>query len=153
VAVAEVEMQRFAKREATLFKKEIKDQAFQSFKDHPLAPITLQRKLLHKLDLRTMIATGHYVASIGVFREEGIGGLVTYRVGFSPLMHAKDEDGRFVPITLDELARIHEYGSATKKIPARPHWRPHLQDMQARATLLGSVIQRAVMRTARRRQA
>ena len=143
--IADEKIGAFAQSEANRFRGRIKSQAFTSFHKVPLAPVTILRKTLLKLDLRTMIATGHYTQSIKVVRWVPEPGLVRYRVGFADNDRAHDENGVPVSMTLNELAAIHEYG--TSKIPARPHWGPHLQAMTERATVVVSAVQDAVMRS------
>lgn len=145
--IADEKVGAFAQSEANRFRGRIKSQAFSSFHKVPLAPVTIQRKTLLQLDLRTMIATGHYTQSLKVVRWVPEPGLVRYRVGFADNDRAHDEKGVPVAMTLNELAEIHEYGSAAAKIPPRPHWGPHLQAMTERATVVVSAVQDAVMRS------
>lgn len=137
----------FATQEAAAFRKRIRDQDFDSFRQVPLAPLTLKRKTLLHLDLRTMIQTGHYTRSIKVQRWVPQPGQVRYRVGFKDTDLAHDADGKPIAMTLNRLASLQEHGSADAHLPARPHWQPHLQDMAERATVLAAEIQHAVLRS------
>lgn len=137
VATANKVVKDFADRERDLFKERIEHQDFPAFRQIPPSPVTLARKSRLGLDMRTMIATGHYKDSIRVFFQRGrtpAGG--TYRIGFHPLMRARDEHGKVAEILLSEVAAIQEFGSSRAGIPARPHWRPHLRDMERRATVM-----------------
>lgn len=95
----------------------IKTQNFPSFHMTPLAPSTVARKASLGLDPRVMIATGHYVDSIKVFKEDKH----TYRVGFDPEAKAVDSQGIETEVSLNTVARAQEFG--TERIPARPHWK------------------------------
>lgn len=141
--VADRHVHDFALAEAERFRLRIKEQNFASFARIPLSPITLKRKETLHLDLRTMIATGHYVDSIKVLRWVD-GKMIRYKVGFTDAARAVDADGRRTKLLLNDLAAIQEHGSAAQHIPARPHWGPHLRDMHQRATVVVSAIQNAV---------
>lgn len=138
-ATADARVRAFVNEEADDFKDRIERQDFTSFVQIPLAPATIERKKLLKLDLRTMIATKTYIRGIKVFRTARPG-VVRYKIGFAPNARARDADGNVIDLTLNELAMIHEHGAVNGNIPARPHWAPHLQDMRERATILAEEI-------------
>ena len=54
-------------------------------------------------------------------------------------------------MTYEKLARIHEYG--TKKIPARPHWRPTTAAFQAKAPGLSKAMQKVFLEKIDRKMA
>ena len=124
------------------FVARIESQAFASFQAvfYPesgtnLSPEWLTKKESAGADLRTMIATGHYVDSINVFKKmaRGRDKKTVIRVGFHHSTKPRDLDGRTVDIEipgtgitgLTALAIVHELGSIKANVPARPHWRPH----------------------------
>jgi len=146
-SIADSMVGAFATREAAAFRKRIREQDFESFVRVPLAPMTIQRKAMLDLDLRTMIQTGHYLRSIKVQRWVPQPGLVRYRVGFKDTDLARDVDGHPIALSLNQLAALQEHGSAARNLPARPHWQPHLQDMTGRATVVAAAIQNAVLRS------
>lgn len=128
-------MDAYAESERAEFVGRIRDQRFASFVviNYPesgtnLSPQWIARKAAKDADPRTMIATEHYVRSIRVFRRLNRGhrgGL--WRIGFHPRVQARDLDHKVVPITLDDVASIHENGN--KLTPARPHWGPNRNRM------------------------
>lgn len=126
-------------REAFIVK--IEDQFFASFKRiyYPesgtnLSPQWLRRKELAGADLRTMIATGHYVSSIKLWRKgRKARGPYEVRVGFHPRAQARNLDGSIAPVLLTKVARTHEHGSIEANIPPRPHWGPHGNVMRKQA--------------------
>lgn len=142
-AIADYALGNFAKAECARFKLRIRRQQFVAFHRVPLSRAYLLWKIRNGLDERTMIATAHYVDTIQVMRRKTIRG-VLYRIGFPPNARARDKDGNILPITLAFLAKLHEYGSMDARIPARPHWRPHLQAMEQRATVVRDAVARQV---------
>jgi hypothetical protein len=61
-------------------------------------------------------------------------------IGFSHNLRARDLNGDVVDITLRRVAWVQEHGFSVATlpeggggVPARPHWRPHLDDMHADA--------------------
>jgi hypothetical protein len=134
----------FAEGQRDDFVKRIKDQKFASFHRHPLSPAYADFKERHNLDHRVMIATGHYTESIRVFVRKGKLTVGTFRIGFAPTARARNPDGTISDLLLTDLAAIHEYGSASRSIPARPHWRVYLQDMEARATVFRAQLSQKI---------
>lgn len=126
----------YAEYALAAFRMRIEAQGFASFRVilYPesgtnLSPGWLDRKQAKGADLRTMIATGHYVQSLRVFRlSKKAGRERHWRVGFKVNERAKDLDGNRVDATLSEVAMWQEFG--TSVIPARPHWRPQLTRMR-----------------------
>lgn len=152
---AEAGVVAFAKTHRDRFVDRILDQDFISFRVvfYPesgtnLSPRWLARKAAKGADDRTMIATGNYVSQIKVFRKPTRGG-VQFRVGFSPSAKARDLDGNTQDITLDRVARTLEHGSEKARIPARPHWEPHLKVMRKDAASVRVRIARRIVRELR----
>jgi len=79
----------------------------------PLSSGYAKKKKMLGLDSRILIATGRYVRSIRA--EKQLDGSWQVAVPNTPLTPA----GKY---TLQDLAKWLEFG--TKKMPARPHWRP-----------------------------
>lgn len=122
--VARIESQAFASFQAILYPESGTN----------LSPEWLARKEAAGADLRTMIATGHYVSKIDVFKKEDKREKKTIvRVGFHHSAKPRDLEGRTVDIEipgtgitgLTALAIVHELGSIKANVPARPHWSPH----------------------------
>ena len=133
-AIAEGEIRDFAQVQANEFKVRIRAQDFPSFNAAPLSPAYAKQKERLGLDPRVMIATGHYVGSIRVFSRKNSDGSITFYVGHDRLDRAEDKDGTPIPsVTLNMIAAVHEKGSSKMNVPARPHWKPHLQDMEREA--------------------
>jgi len=150
-------VREFAEQEKVAFRQAILDQEFESFIAFPLSRAYLQRKIAAGADTRVMIATGHYLDSLRIFERDNGDGSFTMLVGFDEDEPAHDLYGRPTDIRLWEVARIHEYGAPLKdppgdrRIPARPHWGPHLRGMKARAPAARKRIQRKVAEAVRRR--
>lgn len=132
----------YADGERKQFVRKIEAQAFPSFREvfYPesgtnLSPAWLARKERKGRDLRTMIATTWYKRNIKTFtRKARLKGEPTLvKVGFDKRTLARDLDGRITPVPLWLVATYNEHGSLDGKLPARPHWRPHLDTMQSRA--------------------
>lgn len=134
-------VKRYAQEERDAFVEKIELQAFPSFREvfYPesgtnLSPAWLRRKERAGADSRTMIATGWYRDHIRVWtrkaRHKNERTLV--RVGFNPRAMARDVEGRITDTPLNLVAIYNEHGSLDGKLPARPHWGPHLRSMKAR---------------------
>lgn len=149
-AVLEKAVRGFADTERDSFRDAIFRQGFKSFAAHPLSEKYLARKRALRRDERVMIATRHYVNSIKVHRERMDDRSVVYWIGFDPDAIAWDLHMRPTQIRLNTVARIHEYGApgglspSAQRIPARPHWGPHLKAMRGRAPDTRRAIRRAV---------
>ena len=146
----------FARDHHERFVDRILDQDFRSFQVvfYPesgtnLSPRWLARKAAKGADSRTMIATGHYVSQIRVFRRKTKEGFVL-RVGFHPTARVRDLDGNTGKITLNLAARVLEHGSQKMGIPPRPHWEPHLKLMRREAPAVRVQIARRVAREVRK---
>lgn len=83
----------------------------QKFDVPPLTPQYLKWKTSHGLSNRILIATGQYVRSIKVKKMGSSWFLIV-----PPEKHA-DSD-----LLMSEIARILEFGSPARNIPARPIW-------------------------------
>ena len=154
--VLESGVKQFAHEHRDRFVGRIEDQDFASFQVvfYPesgtnLSPRWLARKAAKGADSRTMIATGHYVSQIKVFRQVKQGN-VQFRVGFQPAVRARDLDGNTQEITLNRVARVLEHGSQKMNIPPRPHWEPHLKLMRKEAPAVRVQIARKIKRELRK---
>lgn len=143
-AIAAEEVEAFAEEERDSFQKQIEQQDFPSFNASPLSPGYAKRKERMGLDPRVMIATGYYKDAIKVFSRKNRDGSITYYVGFHKRELARDHKGKRVPITLVQLAWVHEKGSVKMNVPARPHWSPHFALMHARAGARRDLIRKRV---------
>ena len=143
-AIVAEEVEAFAEEQRDDFKHRIEQQDFPSFDAAPLSVAYANRKLRLGLDSRVMIATEYYKDAIKVFSRKDRDGSVTYYVGFHSREKARDHKGERVPITLVELAWVHEKGSIKMQVPARPHWSPHFALMHARAKERRKMIRKRV---------
>lgn len=124
---------RFANRIAGRIRQTIVGQT-QGDSWPPLSPPYAAWKKRKDLDPRMLYATGEYVQSI---RARAIPGRKAYVVSPAQRVHKnKIYKGRN-NLTLDRIGAIHEFGAVVtspegKKmvIPARPHWRPVLDDVR-----------------------
>lgn len=151
-SIAESTVRDFARTQRDRFVERIEAQDFPSFQVvfYPesgtnLSPRWLARKAAKGADDRTMIATGHYIAQIRVFRKT-VGKSLRFRVGFHPSVRARNLDGQTVPATLDLVARVLEHGSQKMRIPPRPHWEPHLKLMQKEAVKVRLTTARRIVK-------
>lgn len=90
----------------------------------PLSPEYLKykqkgRKGKRKLSEKTLIATSSYFQSITSYTTRS-------QVAIGVLRGVRNEDGQEIA----NIARIHEYGSTKRKIPARPLWQPVLEELK-----------------------
>jgi hypothetical protein len=137
----------YAGRVASEFRKRVREQAFRAFDEVPLAPSTVERKDRKGLDPRTMVATGHYVSSIRVFKlRDMAGGGHRFFIGHGAQDVALDEDGNRTDTSLRLVARVQEYGSS--RVPSRPHWTPHLRRLQRELPGVARAVRRAILRSA-----
>lgn len=83
----------------------------------PLSPATLAQKIRKGYSENILVATGTYFQSITSWVSDD-----TVFIGVK--RQVKDREGN----VLADIARVHEYGSATGRIPARPLWRPSMQE-------------------------
>lgn len=92
----------------------------QKYKWKPLSKRWLKTKEKRGLDLRTHIATGEYLRSIRAIPRKRKGKIVSWGVspGHHNLIHKSSG------MRMHRLARLLEFGSKDKRMPARPHWRP-----------------------------
>ena len=125
--MSEEAIREFAEGRVVAFQTRIRAQDFAAFRDFPLSEKYLRRKVLAGADTRTMIARGHYMDSIRVFRRRNEDGTTTFHIGFHARTLARDLDGNIVPFPLYRVAEVQEHGSEEAQIPPRPHWRPELQ--------------------------
>lgn len=113
--VVDEEMEESANSLADLVKSVLLRQAY-TWK--PLSERYLAWKKREGLDLRTLIATKTYVQSIRAVPRKRKGEIVSWGVGPG---HPNEKHGPS-GLRLHDLARLLEYG--TRRMPARPHWRP-----------------------------
>lgn len=115
----------------------------------PLNPDYLAEKKELGLDERMLIATGDYLESIQVVETETrLGGVITFRaVAAPPAGEIHEPSG----LEYDLLARVHEYGSAKARVPARPHWRPVVGRMKRAKDSLGQGARKATIEEMKRR--
>jgi len=149
--IADTALRAFAEREAKGFQRKIRRQDFRSFDRVPLQPSTLARKEMLYLDLRTMMATEHYVNSIQVIRRRTAAG-INYYIGFGPNAHARNPDRTVSDALLNDVANAQEFGAPGANLPARPHWGPYLQEMVERATVVREKIVLATTKLTKQRR-
>jgi len=113
--MAEDEMEEAAKEVATMVRSIIYRQAY---KWKPLSKRYLAWKKRKGLDHRILIATKSYIQSIRAIPRRRDEEVVSWGVG--PGHH--NEIHKPSGLRLHTLGRMLEFG--TKKMPARPHWRP-----------------------------
>ena len=123
VSVFEEQAIKISRREmgdtARAFSKKVREIIRgQQYNLKPLSKSYLEYKKRTGLDPRILIATKTYVDKIRAKPIRKKGKIVSYTVG--------PPDGIHEPSGLPyrTLARIHEFGSRDKRIPARPVWRP-----------------------------
>jgi hypothetical protein len=141
--------------------KRIKTQAYPW---KPLSPKYAKRKAKYKYDPRILIATGEYLKNIVIIQEVGFAdtpvksldgsstGPTHYikeprqiRFTIKP-SNAKVNPSKLNPrprITYEQLAKIHEHGSVSRKIPARPHFAPAIKEFTSKASEHAAHIQTA----------
>jgi len=113
-----------AKEEAERFAEMVRQAVYsQRYKWVPLSQKYLEWKRRTGRDSRILVATREYVESIRIVRNE-VGSwhesekVVFYEVGLPDIIHL--ESG----LPIRKLAAIHEFGVPSRRIPARPLWRP-----------------------------
>jgi hypothetical protein len=139
---------RFTDHTQTSFQERIRAQEFDSFAEVPLAESTVAKKMRYDLDPRTMIATEHYVEEIKIFKRAVKRGYL-YFVGHSPQAMSKDENRELTYTPLRLVAKVQEYGSESRNIPARPHWAPHLSTLKKELPAEARKIRRAILKDMR----
>lgn len=83
----------------------------------PLSPKYLASKVRRGLSDNTLIATSTYFQSITSWNNG-------QKVFVGVKKQAVSEDGEL----LADIAKVHEFGSVTRSIPARPLWQPTLTE-------------------------
>lgn len=156
LSVASAEIQRFAQSQVDEFKRVIYQDVTRAFGGPPLASSTVAAKESHDLAYPNvpLVATQNYVRSLQVIN------IATYdrnRVRFV-ISHPLDAVTRWYDnsprpdVSLQFVARIHEYGCPAANIPARPHWNPFFtQHLLPSATQLSGKIASLVVATWRPR--
>lgn len=143
----------YADDERDKFVRRIEEQAFPRFQEilYPesgtnLSPDWLERKERKQRDLRTMIATGWYRDNIKRFTRKSRrkGEPTQIKVGFDARTRARDLDGRITDVPLWLVATYNEFGSLDGNLPARPHWRVHLENMRSKASRTRRAVREAV---------
>jgi hypothetical protein len=153
------EVKKFAEDHREKFARRIMSQRFDSFKAAPLSPRTQQKKRRLGLPLLTMVATKTYVNSIAVHdlpyvsldmskKHAWTADAHTMVVGIDPALKAKEaESGKErEDVTLQDVARIHEYGAPRAHIPRREHWRPYYAVMREEAAKVRARIARLAIK-------
>lgn len=115
--VSEQEMEKASKKFADTVRTIIFRQLY---KWRPLSSKYLAWKKKKKLDERILIATKTYVQSIKALPRRYKGKVVSWTVSPGRPNSKHKPSG----LNLHDLARLLEFGSKDKKMPARPHWRP-----------------------------
>ena len=135
VNIVSKEIVAFGQSEADIMKRRIGAQRFDSFKAHPLAKSTLEKKALYGRSLRVMISTKSYVDNIRPIVRQTRGGGLVVTVGFPNRLRARDTvTGRPRPgVSMSRVAFWQEYGAKRARIPARPHWGPALEAARKRS--------------------
>lgn len=146
------EVDAYAEDQRDEFVERIEQQRFAAFRKvfYPesgtnLSPNWIKRKTSKGADLRTMIATGHYIDSIKVHsKKDPSGKKLMLRIGFHPATKARDLDNKTVDITLDDIAKIHEHGNS--QTPARPHWGPNYNRMKREVPKLRVEMRKRILK-------
>ena len=120
-----------------------------AFRHEPLSERAVARKRRHELDGRRLIETGHYIENIEVKRGVQAGSGVNYIIRPRPIRH-RGFDPDSGSITLKQLARTLEFGSARHNIPARPHWGPVIRATIRRVQRLPANVRAEALRRALR---
>lgn len=109
-------LKRFALKAEGTAKKHLRDQ---DLGWAPLKAATLAAKIRKGYSEKTLIRTSSYFQSITSWVD---GSSDTAYVGVKK--EVKERDGRYIY----EIARVHEMGSLSGLIPARPLWRPTMEE-------------------------
>lgn len=109
-------LKRFALKAEGTAKKHMRDQ---DLNWAPLKPATLAAKIRKGYSEKTLIRTSSYFQSITSWVDKSSD---TAYVGVKK--DAKEKDGRHI----HKIARIHEFGSMSGNIPARPLWEPTMEE-------------------------
>lgn len=92
----------------------------QRYKWKPLSERWLSYKKRHHLDPRVHIATQTYVKSIKATPRKRNGKIVSWGVTAGQPNQIHRPSG----LRFTDLVRLLEFGSASRRMPPRPHWRP-----------------------------
>lgn len=152
VVAAGVELVRFARAEADVFRRRILAQRFDSFKENPLAAPTLEKKRRYKRSLKVLVSTGAYARSIKALVYHTKGGGLTVRIGVPPAQRARDtRTGRpRAGVLMRTVAGYLEGGAPRAGIPARPHWAPGREALARRVPAERRLILRLALAAFRR---
>jgi len=111
---------RYLRKVATLLAESVQDTIlYQINIKPPLSDAWLERKRREGYDLRILVMTQEYVDNISVIETptpRSRGGTFEVSVGFPNKPHSRAK------VAFAQLMLWLEYG--TRKMPARPHWRP-----------------------------
>lgn len=109
-------LKRFALKAEGTAKKHLRDQ---DLNWKPLKPATLAAKLREGYSEKTLIRTSSYFQSITSWVDK------TKDVAYIGVKkEVKEPEGRYIHL----IARVHEFGSMSGNIPARPLWQPTLEE-------------------------
>lgn len=111
----------------------------QDLKWRPLTPAYLSWKARNRLSTKILIATSTMFQSIST-EISGTKTLMKAFIGVSKKI--KDEDGNVVA----DIAKIHEFGSLKRGMPARPLWLPTLKEIHKIVKDKNPFLQNAVNR-------
>jgi hypothetical protein len=95
------------------------DLGWQPLSDRYLKLKMKQRKGKRRLSEKTLIATSSYFQSI-------TSKVLGRRVLIGVMRGVRNDDGQEIA----NIAKIHEYGSTARNIPARPLWQPTLEELK-----------------------
>jgi hypothetical protein len=109
--------------------------AAKPFMLQPLTKKYRRWKKLKKLDGRLLIALGDYTRALEVKKVKRSGTDVAYLMTISPQKRHKERrpgKKKLQSLTMRQLAAVLEFGSSSRMIPGRPHWKPTAKEMTRR---------------------
>lgn len=153
--VAEKALREFAEEQAaaaTHFQQLLLSGAEATLGVKPLAWSTIKRKSAYHLrnPAHPLVATGTYAHAIRVNKvTTNDRNVVRFVIGLDPAVKPRHYDGslRTDGTTLEDIARIHEYGAPKAGIPARPHWAQFNARLRPMAAKLREKLPDLVMST------
>ena len=132
-----------------LRRPDIEGEERRPYRHLPLSPRTVAKKVARGHDGRKLIEGGDYTKGIEVVRTKQSASGVAYRVRPAPRRH-RPADPNSTAISSRMLARVHEFGSATHKVPARPHWGPAIRIIRRKFEDLPDDVRAEALRAALR---
>lgn len=134
-----------AKAMAQEFRDRIYHQEFRSIAQHPLSKRWIAEKARRGLDPRTFIAQKKYVRAIQAQRTKfgmRVGIIHGYRIDTHVTKSGREVKRR---ISYKMLQHVLEYGSPSRRIPARAHWRIIMREWKARAVRTRASIKKLTL--------